>query len=280
MKVKEFLPVRKRLFVGLLGISILAAGLLFAGIWFLALNPSRTVIDQILLLVLAGLLVGGLMIAAFGIGGIVLTILYARDITVLHGPIRVAVSLFFPIVLVIGRILNIDKDKIKRSFIEVNNDLVKSKELKLHPSEILLLAPHCLQQSDCPHKITINIDNCRRCGGCDVNEILKLRDTYGVNVGMATGGTLARKLVQEYRPRAIVAIACERDLTSGIQDSNPIPVLGVTNERPFGPCFNTRINVAKVETAVCFFVDEKKSVSVVEKPLPVVRLAAGQKVRH
>ncbi len=278
MKVSEFLPVRKRLFVGLLGVSILAAGSLFAGIWFLALNPSRTVFDQILLLALAGLLVGGLMVAAFGIGGIVLTILYARDITALHGPMRVAVGIFFPIVLAIGRILNIDKDKIKRSFIEVNNDLVKSKELKLRPSEILLLVPHCLQQSDCPHKITTNIDNCRRCGGCDVNELLELRDTYGVNVGMATGGTLARKFVQEYRPRAIVAIACERDLTSGIQDSSPIPVLGVTNERPFGPCFNTRINVSKVEKAIRFFIDEKKSV--VEKQLPVVRLAVGERARH
>jgi len=29
---------------------------------------------------------------------------------------------------------------------------------------------------------------------------------------MAAGGTLARKYVQEYRPHAIVAIACERDL--------------------------------------------------------------------
>ncbi len=278
MKVKNFLPVRKRLFVGLLGVSILAAGMLFVGIWYLALHPSRSVFDQVLLLALAGMLVGGLVMAAFGIGGIVLTILYARDITALHGPIRVAVSIFFPIVLVIGRIFNIDKDRIKRSFIEVNNDLVKSKALKLRPSEVLLLVPHCLQQSDCPYKITINIDNCRRCGGCDVSALLDLRDKYGINVGVATGGTLARKFVQEYRPRAIVAIACERDLTSGIQDSSPIPVLGVTNERPNGPCFNTRINISKVEKAICFFVKEKSSVT--KKRLPVMGLTAGEKVRH
>ena len=72
-------------------------------------------------------------------------------------------------------------------------------------------------------------------------------------MSMATGGTLARKFVREYRPRAIVAIACERDLTSGIQDSNPIPVLGITNERPFGPCFNTEIRIERVEEALQFF---------------------------
>lgn len=272
MIVRSFIPVRKRLFIGLLGASVLFAGLLLTGIWYLALNPTRTLFDQILLTTLAGILVGGMVVAAFGIGGIVLTIIYSKDITALHGPIRVAVNLFFPIALVIGRIFHIDRDKIKSSFIEVNNDLVRSRALKLIPAQILLLVPHCLQNSECPYKITINIDNCHRCGGCAVNDLLNLRDSYGIKVGMATGGTLARKFVQEYRPRAIVAIACERDLTSGIQDTNPIPVLGVTNERPFGPCFNTQIKMPKVEEAVRFFLSEKSSLSGADQRMPGFRL--------
>ncbi len=254
MSAKNFIPVRKRLFVGLLAASVLGAGSLLAGIWFLAINPSRTLFDQILLVALTILLLGGTALAALGIGGIILTILYSKDMAAFHGPIRVAVNLFFPIVLVIGKILHIDSEKIKSSFVEVNNDLVRSKALKLRPEQILLLAPHCLQNSDCPHKITVNIDNCRRCGKCPVKDLLELRDASGIKVGMATGGTLARKYVQEYRPRAIVAIACERDLTSGIMDTNPIPVLGVKNERPFGPCFNTSVRIGDVEEALRFFI--------------------------
>jgi len=261
VKVSNLIPVRKRLFIGLLGVSILVAGLLLAGIWRLALNPSRTVFDQALLLTLAGLLVGGMVVAGFGVGGIVLTVLYARDITALHGPMRVAVNIFFPFALALGGVFHIDKDRIKNSFIEVNNHLVRSKAFRLLPAQILLLAPHCVQKSDCPHKITVNVDNCHRCGCCVVKELLELRDKYGIKMGMATGGTLARKLVQEYRPRAVVAIACERDLTSGIQDSNPIPVLGVTNKRPFGPCFNTWIEVPKVEEAVRFFLNTATSIT-------------------
>ena len=101
MSVKNFITVRKRLFVGLLGASVLGAGTLLAGIWFLAVNPTRTLFDQILLIILAILLVGGTALAALGIGGIVLTILYSKDITAFHGPMRIAVNLFFPIVLVI-----------------------------------------------------------------------------------------------------------------------------------------------------------------------------------
>jgi hypothetical protein len=255
--VNNFIPARKRLFVGLLGASVLGAAFLLAGIWFLAVNPARTIFDQALLLILAWLLIAGVVIAAFGIGGIVLTILYSKDITAFHGPMRVAVNLFFPLVLIIGKMFHIDSDKIKSSFVETNNDLVRSRALKVKPSQILLLVPHCLQNNDCPHKITVKIDNCLRCGDCPVKGLLELRDSYGINIGMAAGGTLARKYVQEYRPRAIVAIACERDLTSGILDTNPIPVLGVTNERPYGPCFNTQVKTAGVEDAIRFFINEK-----------------------
>lgn len=253
---KSFVTVHKRLFIGLLAISLLLVAFFLGGIYFLATNPERTILNQILLLSLAGLLFGGIIVAAFGIGGMVLTIIYARDINALHGPMRIAVNLFFPIVLILGKIFHIDINRIKSSFIEVNNHLVMSKGLNVLPGQLLLLAPHCLQDSDCPHKITSDIKNCRRCGKCPVNSLLALKDHFGINVGIATGGTLARKFVQDYRPKAIVAIACERDLTSGIQDSNPLPVLGVINERPYGPCFNTKINFSRVYEAVRFFLDD------------------------
>ena len=60
---------------------------------------------------------------------------------------------------------------------------------------------------------------------------------------MATGGTLARQIVKKNRPQAVLAIACERDLMSGIQDVYPLPAVGVLNIRPNGPCYNTRVDI-------------------------------------
>jgi hypothetical protein len=45
-------------------------------------------------------------------------------------------------------------------------------------------------------------------------------------------------------------VACERDLTSGIQDTTPLPVYGIFNQRPFGPCLNTQVPVAQVEAVL------------------------------
>lgn len=247
---------RKRLFIGLLGISLTVVGFLVLAIWYLIFSPEKSIIYKIVLLLLAVVLLSIILMAGFGLAGIVLTIIRSRPFTPFQGPIRVALNTFFPLVLVLGKLFRIDLDKIKRSFIEVNNNLVRAREIHIQPHQLLLLAPHCLQNSSCTHKVTGNIDNCHRCGRCSVNSILELRDRYGIRVGIATGGTLARKLIVDYRPRAIVAIACERDLTSGILDANPIPVLGVTNLRPYGPCQNTDFSLPQLIQAILFFIGD------------------------
>ena len=59
------------------------------------------------------------------------------------------------------------------------------------------------------------------------DRLIALREEHGLSLFIATGGTLARKIVQEAAPEAIVAVACERDLSSGVVDTYPLPVLGI-----------------------------------------------------
>jgi hypothetical protein len=119
----------------------------------------------------------------------------------------------------------------------------------------LILLPHCIQDFDCEIKITGNIRNCRGCGKCEIKDLIELSDQYGLKIAVATGGTLARRIVLENRPEAIVAVACELDLTTGIQDAYPIPVIGILNERPNGPCINTKADIEKVRRAILDFVE-------------------------
>ena len=116
------------------------------------------------------------------------------------------------------------------------------------------MIPHCIQKNSCKLKVTSSINNCKSCGLCNVSDLLKLNEKFGVEVFIATGGTLARKKIIEKRPKAVVAVACERDLTSGIQDIKNIPVLGVFNKRPNGPCFDTKIDIKEVEDAIIFLI--------------------------
>ena len=91
-----------------------------------------------------------------------------------------------------------------------------------------------------------------------MGDLAAIEKEMGVEVAIVTGGTLARKRVKEARPKAILAIACERDLISGIRDVFPIPVFGVLNNRPFGPCVNTNVDIDEVKAAIHEFLIEEK----------------------
>lgn len=171
-------------------------------------------------------------------------------------PVRqVVIRLVFPLMEVLARLIGMDKALLRRSFIKVNNELVLADRKHVRPEELLLLLPHCVQRSACPHRLSYKVDLCRRCGLCPVGGLLDLRDAYGVHLAIATGGTIARRIVVQRKPRCIIAVACERDLTSGIQDSYPLPVFGILNQRPHGPCLDTLVPLDRLEEAIRLFLN-------------------------
>lgn len=158
----------------------------------------------------------------------------------------------YPLVIVATKIFSIPKNEIRRVYVTLNNKYIYSNKYNFKPEDIMLVTPHCIQKNFCKHKVTNDIENCRSCGQCNVEDLVKLKQTYNVKAFVATGGTIARKIIIENKPKAVIAIACERDLISGIQDVSKFPVIGILNKRPNGPCFNTEIDVEEVEQAIKF----------------------------
>ncbi|NPV91401.1 MAG: DUF116 domain-containing protein [Firmicutes bacterium] len=269
------MPVKKRLFIGLSIASIIFIFGLGALVLYL-ISHQENLVNRVSLYVLGGLLGLLVLVVIFGVAGIVLTIWSARGIPPLQGFIRITNNLLFPVALNLGKWMGYGPEVIRGSFIEVNNQMVRTKKITVPADKILVLTPHCLQRVECPHKITIDVENCKECGLCPVKGLIELCRHYRVKLAVATGGTFARRFVETHRPWAIVAVACELDLSSGIQDTNPLPVMGVLNRRPQGPCRNTEIDLDKVEAAICFFLgraDTDRVAERIEAPSPqVIRL--------
>ncbi|MGL5315972.1 MAG: DUF116 domain-containing protein [Peptostreptococcaceae bacterium] len=163
------------------------------------------------------------------------------------------VSILFPIITAIASTVGIPKNYIRNIYVKLNNKYIYSNKYNLECEDILILIPHCVQKNSCKLKVTTDIENCKACGLCNVGDLVKLKDKYNVKIFVATGGTLARKIIMDNRPKAIIAVACERDLTSGVQDVKKIPVLGVFNKRPNGPCVDTTVDITEIENAINFF---------------------------
>jgi hypothetical protein len=163
----------------------------------------------------------------------------------------IALKILYPLLMFAGSLARKKKEKYQQYIINLNNRLVRKE--KFRPENLLLLLPHCLQINECDIRLTYNIYNCKRCGRCEIKDLIQLAEENHLNLFVATGGSLARRVIQETKPDAVIAVACENDLSSGIADSYPLPIFGITNQRPFGPCLNTSVDLSRVKEAILFF---------------------------
>jgi hypothetical protein len=237
---------RKRLFIAVLcgacALVLLLAFLLWwvPSVGLVNIHLALPFVFGTVLGLIALLLVGGL-------GMLILTLLTGRDLFFSERLRGIVIKYLFPGIIALGRRCGLDRDTLQQSFIALNNQLVRARHLRVPAAQTLILLPHCIQQFDCEIKITGDVNKCARCGACDISGLAALAERFGIPLAVATGGTLARKIIVERRPRFILAVACERDLTTGIRDAYPLPVIGILNRRPHGPCFNTEIVLAEVE---------------------------------
>ncbi len=243
------MDTKKRLYVGLLASSLLIIFLLLVLIWYL-ITKRNLLINHIIIIVLAAVALVIFIMLGTGLTALVIMILRSRTIPSLESLAQRVHEMLFPLALLIGGLVGINKEKILRSYIAVNNYLVSSRRLWLRGEQVMILLPHCLQNSECPHKITVDVKNCKACGKCSIGDLKKLAENYNASLKVATGGTLARKYISERKPLAVIAVACERDLSLGIQDMTVLPVIGVLNCRPHGPCIDTSVNIEEVEKAL------------------------------
>jgi len=170
-----------------------------------------------------------------------LTIIYKKPFTFFLKDKHLPNLSITKIPLFLGKKIGISHDKILNSIIKTNNIMTKVLYNNINKEDLLILVPRCLSK------------NTRE-------ELKKITSQYNITFHIAAGGSQARKILKEHRPKGIVAVACERDLYAGVKDvPSTIPVLGIANSRPEGPCTNTIINIKELESAIQFFLNSKTS---------------------
>lgn len=247
---------KKRLFIGLvMATNGMAIFFLFM-VW--ALSTFDLAHIHPLGPIVLGLVIG-CIIALIGLASLslILSVRFGKTLPFFSRIRGLIVKLFLPFMVMLGQSIGISKNKVRSSFVEVNNELVLKTAGRYKPEEMLLLMPHCLQRSTCKRRLTYSIYNCKRCGKCPISDLIALSERYSVYLAIATGGTIARRTVIQRRPKMIVAVACERDMSSGIQYAYPLPVYGILNIRPNGPCRDTQVSIESVEQALRRFMQPR-----------------------
>ncbi len=239
----------KRLFLGLSTFTLILMMLVTTILWWF-ISPRLHEISELLANISLTALRIFYFILLLGTLLVLLTSYSGRNLLIARIAIVAYIKILYPITIFISSLLGISKEKIRTSFVHVNNSFIRSLKKKLKPSDILLLLPHCLQNSDCLIRLTFDIQKCEKCGKCDIKELCNIIKKFGIKAAIATGGTLARKIVIENKPKFIIAVACDRDLVDGMREVFPVPIFGVLNQRPHGPCIDTKVDTKKIDQAL------------------------------
>ncbi|NLI57907.1 MAG: DUF116 domain-containing protein [Clostridium sp.] len=242
MKVK-YLDKNFKKFLMLSGIVIFLSFLLLAGLIFIYYSSSIFTYNIMTLLLMIVLI---LLIIFFSLSFLTIFYVYknkeVKSKFVLNMS-KIGIKILLPVIMALANLFNIKKSFVRRFYVDFNNITVSTVGKKYKKEDVIVLLPHCLQNADCNFKITNDISNCKECGKCTIADISRITRERKVKCFVVTGGTAARNIVKKLKPKMIVSVACERDLTSGIIDVGNIPVIGIVNERPNGPCYNTCVNV-------------------------------------
>lgn len=92
---------------------------------------------------------------------------------------------------------------------------------KVDPSQRVLLLSHCLRPSQsCPGKFNkqglMCSEDCHE--DCVIRRLREVASRMGYKgTCVAAGGAMALRYIKEYSPQGIVAVACDRELSEGVE---------------------------------------------------------------
>ena len=194
-----------------------------------------------------------LLILAIGWAALalVLNILLGRPVLFAKRLRGITVKLFLPLMTLLGRVVGIPKQTVRASFIKVNNELVRGEghryparqasaaHAPLHPEQPLQVP------ADLRHRQLQALRRMRPrgpAGTCATNTASILPwPRAGPSPGASWSST---------GPSSSLPWPASATWPAASRTPIPLPVYGILNSRPFGPCLDTDVALDKVEWAI------------------------------
>ncbi len=223
----------RRLFLILSTVVLVVICSVIIGLWYL-IYPRVVEFGSAVTLAV-NLVAGGFVVLSFlWFGLMCLSAITERNFLKVLGNKVNLVMAFFPLTKKIAAKLGISMDRLGHSFIKVYNALTRIRATIVSRERLLILLPRCLTKPT-------------------FEAVKAIGEKYGCKILVAPGGDVAREMIRENQPVAVIGVACERDLVSGIQDvASRILLIGIPNIRSQGPCKNTTVDTHELEQLIKF----------------------------
>jgi hypothetical protein len=146
-------------------------------------------------------------------------------------------------------IIGLDPENIDHLYIELKNEIHKDVFGKAQPKNTIIFLPQCLRKSaKCKARLGGEGYECVACSkDCKASAVKRLGEAVGYSVFIVPGGSMVGKIVEKYKPKAVVGVACIKELVMAL-DELKIPTHAI--ELTKDGCINTDVDIDDVKAAL------------------------------
>ena len=145
------------------------------------------------------------------------------------------------------RLIGLKPESIDRLYIDFKNDYHRERFHSAEPENKILFLPQCLRKVDCRASLDEDGYHCVKCSAeCKVSAIRAHAENLGYKVFVCPGGSMIAKLIVKYRPKAVLGVACIKEILMATEelDMKKIPYQAV--ELLKNGCVATDVDVEHV----------------------------------
>lgn len=133
--------------------------------------------------------------------------------------------------------------------IELRNKMNEFGYRRIPLNERFLFLPHCLRNSKyCKASYTNEGLQCKRCGKCQINELIAMAEEVGFQqVFICPGGSMVKNIMMKYRPKAVLGVSCFDEATLAFDSVQGTSIAPQATLLLQDGCKDTRVNLTEVK---------------------------------
>ncbi len=192
------------------------------------------------------LVIGGFLIGLLTVSGLSLILVFWKTRKILIPTTTMFILSIAEIPMsYIFSILDLDDSIISNMVIDVRNILYRDQYEDVPYEQRAVFIPQCLRSPKCPAPLTPEGIMCIGCGKCGLGKLKEETEQLGTKFFIAPGSSLIKRMIKQYRPKAILGVGCHLEVKEGIDliRSINLPVQGI--KLACDGCVNTRVDIKK-----------------------------------
>jgi len=138
--------------------------------------------------------------------------------------------------------VGIEPGELLKFLIRLDNRMNTSAFSAVPVQERAIFLPQCLRSAKCPAHLTPEGLICVGCGRCDLGFAIPKMKGLGYQVFIIPGSTFIKRMVQKYRPKAIIGVGCLMEIKEGLDMCNRNGLVGMGVVTIKDGCIETIVN--------------------------------------